>query len=100
MNNTDWKALVELLGSDNVDKIKNVITEQIIESLTESITSEWILMPEDIDNMVTCMIRDIMDEIKAKYRDALFKQIDGGFKRFINDINGGFRLGESEQTEI
>lgn len=69
----NWKEFVQILGTENVKKIQDTITEEIIANLTEAIAHEWIIMPSEIQNMIDEIGEEIMEELKEEYKEKLTK---------------------------
>lgn len=67
----NWKEFVEILGTDNAERIKTAITDEIISNLTEAIQHEWILMPSSVQDAVDSIAEGVMEELEAEYKEKL-----------------------------
>lgn len=84
-----WQELIKILGSENEQKIKDCITEEIIDNLRESIQYEWVLIPSEIDAMFEEMGKEVLDELKKKYKKELKKVTEEELKRLIVKVADG-----------
>lgn len=81
----ELKQIVWLLGEENEQKIKNAITEMIIDNMQQNIDdmSVWLI---DFETMFDEIREEIKDDIKKKvvnkYLDAVSKKVD----EFIDKI--------------
>lgn len=68
--------LFQLLGAENVDRIKTEITNAIINQVVRDLEdNEYYLLPLDemAANLTEELIRDVRDAIKPKLEEALYK---------------------------
>jgi len=86
MNNLE--TAISILGSDNIEKIKNVLTELIIDDMRESCKSEWFVLPSQFDDMFNSMCEEVMVKLKKKYKKALTEVIEQKIIDNIEQLKG------------
>lgn len=82
----NFKELISILGSDNVERIKETLTDELIDNLTESIRSEWVFVPDQWEDMFDEMGREVFEEVKRKYRKALKTVAEEKMQAFIEKM--------------
>jgi len=86
MNNLE--TAISILGSDNVEKIKNELTELIIDDMRESCKLEWFVLPSQFDDMFNSMCEEVTVKLKKKYKKALTEVIEQKIIDNIEQLRG------------
>ena len=86
MNNLE--TAISILGSDNIEKIKNFLTELIIDDMRESCKSEWFVLPSQFDDMFNSMCEEVMVKLKKKYKKELTEVIEQKIIDNIEQLKG------------
>lgn len=84
---TNLETLISILGDDNVEKIKETITEELIDNIRESIREQWFIVPESFNDLIQNEIekqsKRLIKQYSADIRDALEKRIND----IVEEIN-------------
>ena len=82
-------ALVELLGEERVDKLKDEIIELLIEKLRDDFESwkEYIFYPPDYEDIIKQAIEETETKIKKMYVDYYMQQATEKFEEYKNGRN-------------
>lgn len=78
------KSVLDFLGETNTEKIKQVITEELINNIRESINHEWIVLPEIITDIVNELAEECKQEIAKQFKEKISKEI---VKQLVEKIN-------------
>jgi len=72
----NYCAVIELLGETNVkllqDGIREIILDRVKEDLEQSY--EYLLIPDDFQNMIAEIIEECKQEIKPMIKERLFEK--------------------------
>jgi hypothetical protein len=82
-------ALVELLGEERVDKLKDEIIEVLIEKLRDDLESwkGYIFYPPDYEDIINQAIEEAETKIKKMYVDYYVQQATEKFEEYKNGRN-------------
>lgn len=75
------KTVIDFLGEKNADKIRDALTDAIIENLEESVQNNWIVLPTTFNEMYG----DICEEVMRKYRKKLKDKMCEEVEKFIQE---------------
>lgn len=65
------QTIAEFLGEKRVDDLKDYVLAELKSEFSESLKSEWVLMPSEFDNMWDEMLTDIAKSITKKYKGEI-----------------------------
>ena len=77
----DLEKLIDFLGSDNVKKIQDGMTEMILANLEDSINKCWVVTPEEIEEMYSEVGEEVAEKMRAKYKKALTCKVEDIIKQ-------------------
>ena len=75
------KTVLDFLGEENVDKIRQAMTDALIDNLNESIEQEWIVLPETFSVMWDGLAEEVFNKYKPKIKKAMGENIESMLKR-------------------
>ena len=75
------KSVLDFLGEENVDKIRQELTEAIIDNLNESIEQHWVVLPETFAVMWDGLAEEVFNKYKPKIKKAMGENIESMLKR-------------------
>lgn len=79
-------TLITLLGEDNVDEIKRVIKDELIDNIREAIQSEWILMPTDIEGEFKTILKEESDKLLKAYRKEIREALKVKYAEWVEQL--------------
>ena len=73
--------IINLLGEENAQKIKDCITRCIIEEIEERFNESWIIDIDKLDGYFKGLAEEVQEEIaeefKDRFREAIRKKLTG-----------------------
>lgn len=78
-------TILEFLGEENQKKIKDRMTDAIIDNLEESINDEWFVCPSTIHDLM----EELFMQIFKKHKKELNQAMEAKFREFINKAQEG-----------
>lgn len=79
-------TLITLLGEDNVDEIKRVIKDELIDNIREAIQSEWILVPTDIEREFKTILKEESDKLLKAYRKEIREALKVKYAEWVEQL--------------
>ena len=79
-------TLITLLGEDNVDEIKRVIKDELIDNIREAIQSEWVLMPYDIEEEFKTIMQEESDKLLKAYRKEIKEALKAKYAEWVEQL--------------
>lgn len=79
----DWRELLTLLGEDNVKRIKNEVTDALIENLKDSIDAYYLCSPELFNELMCELIEEVFSKERSKFKKALKAHME----KIIKEMN-------------
>lgn len=79
-------TLITLLGKDNVDEIKRVIKDELIDNIREAIQSEWILLPTDIEGEFKTILKEESDKLLKAYRKEMREALKAKYAEWVKQL--------------
>ena len=76
MIDKDVKSIMDFLGEKNVEKIRDAMTEALIDNLEESIREDWIVAPDVIEKMWKEITEETVKKYEDRIKDAMCKEIE------------------------
>ena len=74
---------IALLGADNVERIKNEVTDALIENLKDSIDAYYLCSPELFNELMCELIEEVFSKERPKFKKALKAQME----KIIKEMN-------------
>ena len=79
---SEVKSILDFLGEENVDKIRAVMTDAIIDNLQESIDQNWVVLPSTF-----CVFyEDVANEVCKKYKNQLKDEMCNAIEQMLNRL--------------
>lgn len=85
---SDLHAIIDLLGETNVAKIKEAITDSLIENLEESIKKEWLVLPSEFAELWDELFTETYEKIKEKYMEQIEEVMCKQMEKAIKAVEG------------
>lgn len=82
MENLNLQTVLDFLGTDNETRIKQVLTDLVIDNLSESISKEWFVCPDTLNNAM----EECFEKVFKKYKKEITKAMEQRFEKLIKDI--------------
>ena len=79
------KNVMDFLGEENLDKIRETMTDALIDNLTESIDKNWIVLPDTFQEMWNEVAEEVMKKYRKKLKDAMCEQVEQMIARMKPD---------------
>ena len=79
----EWKEIIGLLGSDNEKKIKDAVTDIIIDSISESINETYLFSIDDVYNSLGNVFEECIKEAKDKCREKINAIMEENIEKFM-----------------
>lgn len=81
-------TLITLLGKDNEDEIKCVIKDELVDNIRESIRSEWLLLPTDIEAEFKTIVKEESDKLLKSYRKEIREALKAKYAEWVKGLKG------------
>ena len=81
MNNLE--TAISILGSDNIERIREELTDMIIDDLRESVKYEWFVLPSDWNTMFEDVCTEVFESMKRKYKKEMKDLAESKFKEWL-----------------
>lgn len=78
------ETLINLLGKDRTEEIKDAVRDIIIENLKEDLSSEYVIDPDSIIDFENAIMAEIKEEIKEEVKEKIKEQL---LKKAMKDFN-------------
>lgn len=74
--------LMTLFNSEDKNEIKTAVKELILKQVERDFedNSNYLINPNEIEDMISEVIDELREEIKEKYRDIIIKQLEEKLK--------------------
>lgn len=79
-------TIANFLGEERVDKLKDYVTQQLMENLNESIRDEWIVLPSDFEMFWDEVFDELKESLRKKYKKVMTVAINEKLDEYINKI--------------
>lgn len=79
-------TIANFLGEERVDKLKDYVTQQLMENLNESIRDEWIVLPTDFEMFWDEVFDELKESFRKKYKKVMTVAINEKLDEYINRI--------------
>lgn len=79
-------TIANFLGEERVDKLKDYVTQQLMENLNESIRDEWIVLPTDFEMFWDEVFDELKESLRKKYKKVMTVAINEKLDEYINKI--------------
>lgn len=79
-------TIANFLGEERVDKLKDYVTQQLMENLNESIRDEWIVLPTDFEMFWDEVFDELKESLRKKYKKVMTVAINEKLDEYINRI--------------
>ena len=76
----DAKTVIDFLGEKNADKIRDALTDAIIENLEESVQERWIVLPTTFNEMYEDICEEVMRKYRKKLKDTMCEEVENFIK--------------------
>jgi hypoxanthine phosphoribosyltransferase len=70
-NLTEMTTIIEFLGEENQDKIRNALTDAIIENLQESLDQKWFICPDTLTEQLEDCYTKLFKKHKKEITNAM-----------------------------
>jgi hypoxanthine phosphoribosyltransferase len=70
-NLTEMTTIIEFLGEENQDKIRNALTDAIIENLQESLDQKWFICPDTLTEQLGDCYTKLFKKHKKEITNAM-----------------------------
>lgn len=80
--------IIEFLGETNTAKIKDAITDGLIDNAMESIDQNWLVTPTEFSNQMEELLEQIGKKICKKYKGELEEAMEQAMLRVIAQLKG------------
>ena len=78
-------VIADILGSENAEKIRNAMTESLIDNIRESIEQEWFIAPsgieayleEECEKVIKKLVKEYKPRIEEAYREKFDEIVKG-----------------------
>ena len=64
-------AIIDLLGEENAQKIKDAITDAIIGEIEERFENSWIVDVEELNDYFTGLADEVKEEVAKEFEEKL-----------------------------
>lgn len=78
--------ILDFLGSENVEEIKRVITEKIIENIEESIDERYLILPTTFQELYDDIVDEVMKKYRAKIKKAMCEKVENMIGKMKSEI--------------
>ena len=81
----NFAALIEVLGSDNVELIKKEIARLLLEKIENDLNpdGEYLVHPVDLEGIVQEILAEIRAEVKEIIKARVMKQMEGKLESLL-----------------
>lgn len=79
-------TIANFLGEERVDKLKDYVTQQLMENLNESIRDEWIVLPSDFEMFWDEVFDELKESLRKKYKKVMTVAMNEKLDEYINRI--------------
>lgn len=80
------KTILDFLGEENQQKIKDAMTDALIENLEESIRQEYVICPEEVYELWNNFLEKCMKNTLKKYKEDIQRVIDERVEEIVNNM--------------
>lgn len=79
-------TIADFLGEERVDKLKDYVTQQLMENLNESIRDEWIVLPTDFEMFWDEVFDELKESLRKKYKKVMTVAMNEKLDEYMNKI--------------
>lgn len=79
-------TIANFLGEERVDKLKDYVTQQLMENLNESIRDEWIVLPTDFEMFWDEVFDELKESLRKKYKKVMTIAMNEKLDEYMNKI--------------
>lgn len=79
-------TIADFLGEERVGKLKDYVTQQLMENLNESIRDEWIILPTDFEKFWDEIFNELKESWRKKYKKAITVAMNEKLDEYMNKI--------------